>query len=255
MSSTPEVRGAASVARPAPHVARPSGQRVQVLGREEVARGTLALRLARPPGFGFRAGQAIDLDLGAAGRHAFSLASAPFESDLLVATRMRASAYKQALGELERGEEVGIHGPFGSLVLHRSAMRDAVFIAGGIGITPFRSIVRQAARDRDTRRITLVYANRGPEDAPFLDELIRLGNEQGPFRLMATMTDMANSRETWTGLRGIVNASLVTEAARGLSSPVFYMAGPPGMVGAARMALAHAGIDDDDIRGEEFHGY
>jgi ferredoxin-NADP reductase len=245
----------ALAAQPAPRKARSPQHRALVLGADMPARSTLALRLSRPAGFTFRPGQAIDVDLGEAGRHAFSLASAPFESELLVATRMRASPYKGAMAALRPGDSVGIDGPFGALVMHRSPARDAVFLAGGIGITPFRSMIRQAARDRDARRMTLVYANRAPDDAAFLDELVRLGNGQGPFRLIATMTDMPSSVEPWHGRHGVIDAAVIQEASQGLASPVFYVVGPPGMVAAAREALAQAGIEDDDIRGEEFYGY
>ena len=245
----------ALAAQLAPRKARTPRHRALVLGAETPARSTLALRLSRPAGFTFHPGQAIDLDLGEAGRHAFSLASAPFESELLVATRLRASPYKDAMAGLRPGDSVGIDGPFGALVLHRAPARDALFLAGGIGITPFRSMIRQAARDRDARRMTLVYANRAPGDAAFLDELVRLGNGEGPFRLIATMTEMPSSLEPWQGRHGGIDAALIRDASRDLAAPVFYVVGPPGMVAAAREALAQAGVDQDDIRGEAFHGY
>ena len=226
---------------------------------EQVAERTTAFHFTRPADFAFRAGQAIDLVLGAGeggeARHAFSIVSAPFERELVVATRMRDSAFKRALSALPPGAAVGYDGPFGSLTLHRAVARAAVFIAGGIGITPFVSILRQAAHDRDPRPMALLYSNRRPEDAAFLDELQRLEKANENFRLVATMTGMADSSRPWEGARQPVDANLVAAAAAGLPSPVYYVAGPPGLVAGIRSVLAGAGVDDDDIRAEEFFGY
>jgi ferredoxin-NADP reductase len=229
------------------------GLGAKVLGREEVARATLAVRLDRPPGFSFKAGQAIDLILPSGGVHAFSIASAPFEQDLLVATRIRDTAYKRELASLRPGASVSIDGPFGTLTLHKDPARAAIFVAGGIGITPFMSILRQAARDSASRELVLVYSNRSPEDAAFVDELAALERAHPRIRVVATMTEAAGS--DWRGETRFAGAGLLREVAAGLAHPVWYVAGPPGMVRATRMALAQAGVDDEDLRVEEFSGY
>lgn len=100
----------------------------KILGREEVAQGTMAFHLAKPAGFDFRPGQAFEIQLPGAvpGEskeercHAFSIVSAPHESELVFATRMRDSVYKRALLALPVGAELDIDGPFGSLTLHKT---------------------------------------------------------------------------------------------------------------------------------------
>ena len=232
----------------------------RLLGSEAIAEGTRAFHFARPDGFTFKAGQAIDVSLdGAAGatdanRHTFSIASAPFEDRLTVATRLRDSAFKRALAALPIGGAVSLDGPSGSLTLHGDASRPAVFIAGGIGITPFMSIIRQAARDRPARRLVLLYVNHRPEDAAWLEELKSLEGGWPDFRLLPVMTAMNRSSQSWSGLAGRIDADMLKSVGAGLTRPVYYAAGAPGMVAAMRAVLNDCGVEDDDIRSEDFHG-
>ena len=227
----------------------------------DVAEGTMAFHFARPPGFDFKAGQAVELLLpdpanpGKDFGHAFSIVSAPHENELVIATRMRDSSYKKVLKALAPGAGVRLDGPFGSLTLHNKRTRAAVFIAGGIGITPFMSIIRHATHEGVAQRIVLLYSNRRPEDSAFLAELQALQKSNPEFRLVATMTGMEKSARPWEGERRLVDAAFVREAVQDLPDPIFYVAGPPAMVEAIRRTLAEAGIDEDDIRSEDFYGY
>ena len=226
--------------------------RVKLAGREQVVEGTFAFRFERPAGFAFRAGQAVVLEL--VDRHTFSLVNAPFESELVIATRMRDSAFKRALKALPDGASVKMIGPLGQFTLADTA-RPAVFIAGGIGITPFMSMLRQAAQDRSPQPLLLLYSNRRPEDAAFLGELQDLERRNKNFRLVATMTDMANSARDWSGETSLINADMIRRCAGGLAGPVYYVVGPPAMVMAMQETLRGAGVAEDDIRSEEFYGY
>ncbi|MGH8718412.1 MAG: ferredoxin--NADP reductase [Burkholderiales bacterium] len=235
---------------------------VTLKGREEIAEGTMAFHFTKPTGFSFKPGQAIDVILieppatdAQSARHTFSIVSAPFQDELVVATRMRDSAFKRAFKSLPIGSPAKLEGPFGSLTLHNDRARPAVFIAGGIGITPFMSILRQAAKDQLPQRLLLLYSNRRPEDAAFLAELKQLEQQNQKFRLVATMTGMSKSSRPWEGETGLINESLVKKVSGDLAGPIYYLAGPPAMVEAMRQTLNQANIDDDDIRSEEFFGY
>lgn len=236
---------------------------VRLLSRQPVAEGTMAFHFEKPSGFAFKPGQAIDLVLHGDGlpadgpdtRHAFSIVSAPYQNELIVATRMRDSAFKRALGTLQVGDEANVEGPFGSLTLHKRQARAAVLIAGGIGVTPFMSMSRQATRDNLPQDLRLIYANHRPEDAAFLDELLAMESQNPRFRLLATMTSMVRSQQAWTGHQGVVDSQLLRQTADSLAEPIYYLAGPPAMVEATRHALTGAGVEDDDVRSEEFYGY
>jgi ferredoxin-NADP reductase len=217
-----------------------------------VAEGTMTFRFSKPPGFRFAAGQAVDLALvnppaePNSSHRLLSLVSAPFEVELAVATRMRdASAFKRALGTLVPGATVRVKGPLGVMTLHENPARAAVFIAGGIGITPFMSMLRQAAHDRPGHRFFLLYSNRKPEQAAFLDELQDLARQYDHFRLLARMTDHD----------GFIDEEAIRGFTARAENPLYYLAGPPAMADAMTRILRSSGIRDEDISSEEFYGY
>ncbi len=239
-----------------------AGFRTRLLSRDSVAEGTMAFHFARPAGFTFKAGQAADLTLlnppetdSEGNIRTFSIASPPFEEQLTFATRMRDTAFKRSLKVVPIGTEINIAPPSGSFTLHRNANKPAVFLAGGIGITPFLSVIRQADHDGLAHKLYLFYSNRRPEDAPFLDILQGLEKTNSSFRLVATMTEMAHSGREWKGEMGFINGQMLARRLGTLQGPIYYIAGPPPMVAAMREMLVGAGVDEDDIRTEEFAGY
>jgi ferredoxin-NADP reductase len=230
--------------------------------REEIAEGTMAFHLEKPTGFEFSAGQSIDLTLvnpregdSEGNSRAFSIASAPYEGEILVATRMRDTAFKRVLGTLPVGSSVKVDGPFGYFKLHRNPTRSAVFLAGGIGITPFLSMVRQAAHDQLPQQLYLFYSNRRPEDAPFLDALFQLTKTNSRFHFIPCMSQMERSHRQWTAETGSINRKMLDRYLPALAEPVYYVAGPPAMVATIRQMLTAAGVDEDNVRTEEFSGY
>jgi ferredoxin-NADP reductase len=237
--------------------------------RSEVAERTLEFRFQKPPGMTFKAGQFMDLTLvdppetdAEGNTRGFSINSAPDDAELIFTTRLRDTGFKRVLRTMPLGTVVKVEGPFGNLTLHNDARRPAVLLAGGIGVTPFRSIVRRAAHERLPQRIFLFYANRRPEDAPFLDEFRGLARENPNFNFIPTMTQMSASRLPWKGETGYINRAMIEKHLLGDTSPasnpsgaIYYIAGPAHMVAGLRAMLNEAGINDDDIRTEEFTGY
>jgi ferredoxin-NADP reductase len=150
---------------------------------------------------------------------------------------------------------VKIDSPTGSFTLHKNASKPAVFLAGGIGITPFMSIVRQADHDRLPHKLHLFYSNRRPEDAPFLEDLQKLEKSNSNFHLVCTMTAMSQSKQDWKGETGLIEKEMLSRHLASLQGPIYYVAGPPAMVAAMREMLVGANVDEDDIRTEDFAGY
>jgi ferredoxin-NADP reductase len=230
--------------------------------RKEVAEGTTAFRFEKPSGWTFKAGQYLDVTLldpsetdSEGNMRSFSIASAPHEETLMVATRMRDTAFKRVLRTMPFGTAVKIEGPSGDLILQNDSTRAAVFLAGGIGITPFRSIVRWAAKEKLPQRVFLFYSNRQPKDAAFLAELQSLEKDNPKYKLIASMTEMEKSHQPWNGETGLINQEMLGRHLKDAVSPIYYIAGPPAMVKGLQEMLREARIKDDDIRAEEFAGY
>lgn len=230
--------------------------------RKEVAEGTMEFCFDKPENFVYKAGQHIVMKLinpvetdAEGNERVFSLVSAPDEKEISVATRMRNTAFKRVLKTMPLGTEVSIDGPYGSFTLHNDSTKPAVFLAGGIGITPFVSMVRDAAKKKLPHKIFLFYSNRRPEDSAFLTELQELEKENPNYHFIGTMTDMAKSALSWTGKQGYINEAMIQEQIGDLAKPIYYLAGPPAMVAAMRGVLAKIGVNDDNIRTEEFSGY
>ena len=234
----------------------------QLLRSETVAEGTMAFHFVRPAGFKFDAGQSINVSLidppetdqkGKA--RAFSIVSAPYEDEVVVATRMRDTAFKRVLKAMPAGGRVNLRGPAGKFTLDGTDTRPAVFLAGGIGITPFVSLSRQAAHGQLARELWLFYSNRRPEDAAFLDELQALRQRNPRFRFVGTMTELEKSSRPWSGETGFLDRAMLERHLKDLAAAVYYVAGPPGLVETMSKLLADARVKDEAIRTDEFFGY
>lgn len=230
--------------------------------KEELAEGTMGFQFTKPPGFQFKAGQYVDVTLvdppetDAEGNiRSFSIASAPEDDYLLVATRMRDTAFKRVLRKGSVDLEVAMEGPMGSFTLHNNPAKPAVLLAGGIGITPFFSIIRHAASAKLPHQLYLFYSNRRPEDAAFFKELAETEKQNSNYHFIPSMSEMAKSSQRWNGEVGFINQAMLVKYLPDLHGPIYYVAGPPAMVTAMRQMLTAAGVDEDNVRTEEFAGY
>lgn len=236
--------------------------RSRALGRRVIADGTMEFSFERPPGFDFSPGQALELTLlepaeadPRGDSHLFSIASPPDEGPLRVASRMRDTPFKRSLHSLTPGAAVELEGPFGSFGLGRDGSRPAALLAGGIGVTPFLSMVQAALRAGDPRELWLFTSNRRARDVPYLEELRALSERLPSFRHVATLTRPDGSSGGWAGERGPIGVGILRRHLPDLVVPEYLVAGPPGFVEALVEELRAFGIAPGDLKSEPFSGY
>ncbi len=230
--------------------------------KKEVAEGTMEFLFEKPKEFEFRAGQHMNVMLidppetdAEGNTRTFSLASAPSENYIAFATRMRDTAFKRVLKNMAVDTKVHFGNPHGSFTLHNDSSKPAVFLIGGIGITPVFSIIKDATERKVPHSLYLLYSNRRPEDTAFLPELQELEEKNHHFKFVPTMTEPEKSSQKWIGETGFIGRPMIEKYLKDMQIAVYYLSGPPGMVGAMRKLLVEAGVNEDNIRTEEFSGY
>lgn len=239
------------------------GFEASLKGKKPLAEGTSSFIFEKPDGFHFQAGQHVRMTLlqpaetdHKGKRRFFSIASAPQEADLVFAMRMQDTAFKRALGSMQIGDKVRIeimrHVQHESFVLQDDPSKPAVFLIGGIGIVPAFSMIKDAIARNLPHNIFLFYSNRRPEDAPFLDELEALAQQNPIFKLIATMTQPERSAQTWQGETGYITRAMLQRYVGDPASPIYYIAGLSGMVNAMKSMLKDAGVKPESIRAEDF---
>ncbi len=235
-------------------------QKIKLIDKQEIAKNTMAFHFEKPADFEFIAGQFGDFTLinppetdDEGNMRGFSIASAPYEADLVVATRMRDTAFKRVIKDLPLDSELEMDAPYGDYKLHKQEATPAVFLIGGIGITPVRSIIAEATHNKLPHQITLLYSNKTPADAAFTDDLQKFAAENQNFKFVPVYTDVSETE--WTGERGYINAEMLKKYVPDLAKPIFYLSGPAAMVKAMRQLLIESHANEDNIRTEEFSGY
>jgi ferredoxin-NADP reductase len=186
-------------------------------------------------------------------RRHISVVTSPNERGVLgLCTRLRDSAFKRSLAELPIGTEVDVEEPKGTFLLPEETDQPYVFIAGGIGITVFRCMLRYIVEEKLPHRVTLVYSNRDRESAPFLDELRELVQVDPNLQLVLTMTE----DPAWEGEKRRIDAELLRDhLGDELQSFTYLIAGPPAMVEGVVGTLETAGVSEERIRPARFSGY
>ncbi len=221
--------------------------KVSIVGRREIAKETWEIQFLRPKNFVFTAGQFMEIVLPKLGvrdprgnHRVFSIVSSPQNKRfLIIAFRKGKSGFKKTLLGLKKGSTVEINGPFGQFTLPEKPKEQLVFIAGGIGITPFMSMVRYIGESKKKCKVIMFAINREVASIPYRDELYKL-YELYNFQLVSYIGHP--TKKEFLGIPGIKKSKI-------------YVAGPPGMVRGVVAALRGAGFSQKDVIFEEFSGY
>ncbi len=226
--------------------------------RERTGSGLLLAQFQKPPGFQFRAGQFAELGLADSRiadleerSRTFSIASAPFEPKLEFTMHLSDSAFKTFLSTTPLGTKILLKGPAGSLRLHSDESRPAIFLAGGVGIVPFVSILRQAAHDHLNHSAFVFYSSRFRSEMVYLDELSALA-ASNTLNLQFVPTLTGADEPGWPGERGRITAPMIRRHAPSVANPVYYIAGPSRFVSGMVSAATALDASEADLRIEDF---
>jgi len=226
--------------------------RVRLISREMVAENTMALTIERPQDFIFEAGQNTTISIP--GKHAddlreFTIASAPHEKDIMLAMRIRNSNFKNECYALKPGSIITMRSPAGSL--WKETVEPQIWISGGIGITPFRSIIRHLLHLQSPLAVTHIHSDHSRASVPFLEEFESNATEHQGYKFFPTMTREAAKE----GLRGRITGEMIASHALAYASSCYFVVGTTSFLGAMREALSQLGVPLERVRTERFEGY
>lgn len=183
--------------------------------------------------------------------HPLSVASSPTEDFLMFSTKISQSSFKQKLNSLNVGDKVKLKGPMGIFVLKEDA-KEAMLLGGGIGITPFRDMVKYACDKKLPMKLTLLYSNKTPDDIVYRDEWGVFEGQNPNLKVVNTVTDYQGE---WKGKIGRINEAMIREFCNDVNNALFYICGPPGMVDGLFRLLESMNIPRQNIKVEKFMGY
>ena len=223
--------------------------------------------------FNYAAGQYAFFDIGGVYndpegpvRH-FSLASSPTEEEIIISTRIRDTPYKKRLSSLEIGSKAKVTKPLGKFVLHEDYSKPAVLLSGGIGVTPFRSMIKYATDKQLPIRVVMFDSNRNIPNILYKEEFDKCLNKNTNLKIVYTITEKEDDNQPssatgvnkeWKGERGRIDKAMLERHLNDneIKNSIYYICGPAGMLNAIKELLQNSlQIPKDQIRTEEFTGY
>lgn len=236
-------------------------RRLTLRGTHDETPGVRTFHFEKPyPEFVWKAGQNLVMTIPGledprGPTRPFTISSSPTEGGVVaVTTLLRESPFKRRLAAMVPGDSAVFDALEGEFFLEPG--RPAVMVAGGIGVTPFRSMLRYAADRRLEKPLVLVYSSKTPEEIIFRRELDELTVRDPAIRIFHTITRPEAAQERWTERTGRIDGNLLREALRGVRHPLVYLAGPPGLVREIRRLLGEEiHLSESDLRTDEFDGY
>ncbi len=188
-------------------------------------------------------------------RRFFTLASSPTEESLHLGVRYYAhsSSFKQALSRIDGRTKLLAAQIAGDFTLPQDPKQKLVFIAGGIGITPFRSMLKYLLDMKQPRDIVLFYANKTADEIAYKDMLSEAQTKLG-IKVLYTLTNTEAIPRNWPGLVGRIDEHIIQEAVSDYQERTYYVSGPPDMVRAYEHILKNMRVKRNQIKKDFFPG-
>lgn len=235
---------------------------ITFISKEKIAKDTYTFSFKRPAEFEFIPGQynrwtlPITATDGRGSSRFFTISSSPLEKEILtVTTKIIQSDFKKALLNLKENDEIKIFGPMGNFILDETNTKPRVLIAGGIGITPYHSMITYAAAKNLTIQLTLFVSFSVPEEMVFYENLKKLEEQHPNIKIIYTITKLEESQTQWDGEKGRISQEIIKKYVSDIPNALFYVVGPPPMQEATTKLLKDMQIAEDNILTEAFTGY
>ncbi|HSX40053.1 MAG TPA: FAD-dependent oxidoreductase [Candidatus Saccharimonadales bacterium] len=186
----------------------------------------------------------------------FSLVSSPLQKDhIMITTRVIQSSFKKKLLTLKPGEQVQFFGPMGVFTFRENDPGSHVFLAGGIGITPFHSMLLYANAKKLSVPITFFASFSTTDDMVFYEEFSNIAKENPSIKVVYTVTQPEKSGKPWSGETGRISAEMIKKYVKDFDKALYYVAGPQVMVEAMVKMVSEMGLPTERILRENFTGY
>ncbi len=214
----------------------------------------VSVRAARPSGLTYKPGQCANVMIQSNGNEVnrfLSFSSSPTEPFIEFTKKISGSDFSLAFTGLAAGEDIRLRGP-GGVLTYEGEFPEVLFIAGGIGITPIRSMLRYAADEKVPSDRVLLYASRAEGDMAFREELEEMARTEPDFRLMNILNKPS---EKWQGAKGFISADFIAESVLDLANRTAFICGSPGFVKCMERDLKKLKVPDDRIIMELLSGY
>ena len=227
---------------------------LEVTGTVKRTPMSTSVRMNKPAGFAFMPGQWDQFTLDVEGEKEskpLSLSSSPTEPFLEFTKRISGSAFSQAIAGLKPGDQILLKGPVGNLV-YTGGVERVTFLAGGIGITPIRSILKYLIDNKVEGEKIFLYGNLSVEETAYREE-IRQWEDQDPD--LSVIHVLEKPPEGWNGPTGFITRKIIEDNVPDLENRTFYVSGPPPMVNAVSGALDQLKIPMDKRITEKLEGY
>ena len=189
-------------------------------------------------------------------RRYFTIASSPTKQELRIGIKFYSnpSTYKKTLTSLNVGDKIVASQLAGDFVLPRNKKKKLAFIAGGIGITPFRSIVEYLNDKNEKRDITLFFSNKTSADIIYKDIFEKAKNKLD-INTIYTLTEVNSVPIDWKGNKGMISEQMIKEKTPDYKKRTFYISGPSVMVDAFKKTLKGMGLKNHQIKTDFFPGF
>ncbi len=235
---------------------------IRYLKKNKLTKDTYVFYFEKPKEFDFIAGQynrwtlPITATDGRGSSRFFTISSPPSEKDfLVVTTKIIQSDFKKELLKLHENQKIKIFGPMGQFILDENSKKEHIFLADGMGITPFHSMIAHEAAKNSNKKLTLFVSFSVPEEIIFLNELTEITKNHPNIHVIYTVTKPQESQMPWDGETGKISEEMIKKYHVDSAQSIFYIVGPPPMVEGTQKLLEDMHVPNEQIKTEQFTGY